>query len=154
ALLRVGLGISLISYCTSLYAKWFYFLASDREALLSRQLSEGVVGVQSSLIPSVGWLIALAADAGVGEHATLRALWLALLFAGVLLTAGLLTRTAAITAWFLQLCAASSMTLFAYGVDGLLTTGLFYLMLSPLPDCYSVDRHLWQHRAQRSEISG
>jgi hypothetical protein len=58
---------------------------------------------------------------------------------GLLLLLGLFCRQAAIIGWFLHLCAAESGGLFAYGADNFMTTGLFYLMLSPLPDRYSLD---------------
>jgi hypothetical protein len=72
-----------------------------------------------------------------------------LLCTGLLLLLGLFSRPAAIIAWFLHLCAAESGGLFAYGADNFMTTGLFYLMLSPLPDQYSLD-----HRLLKVELRG
>jgi hypothetical protein len=43
-------------------------------------------------------------------------------------------------AWFVHLCAAESGGFVSYGVDNFMTIGLFYLMLSPLPDRYSLDQ--------------
>jgi hypothetical protein len=54
----------------------------------------------------------------------------------------------AILVWLFHLCAAKSGTFLAYGVDSFMTIGLFYLMLSPLPDRYSID---WQFRGARSK---
>jgi hypothetical protein len=68
---------------------------------------------------------------------------------GFLLLLGLFCRPAAIIAWFLHLCAAESGGLFAYGADNFMTTGLFYLMLSPLPDRYSADQ--WMVKTQPKE---
>ena len=62
--------------------------------------------------------------------------WFVLL---VFLIVGLFSRTAAISTWFFHLCAVKSGGLWAYGMDNFTTIGLFYLMLSPLPDKCSVD---------------
>src|SRR2546429_354028 len=72
--------------------------------------------------------------------------WACLLCMGFLLLLGLFCRPAAIVAWFLHLCAAESGGLFAYGADNFMTTGLFYLMLSPLSDRYSADQ--WMVKTQ------
>jgi hypothetical protein len=41
-----------------------------------------------------------------------------------------------------------------YGVDNLTTIGLFYLMLSPLPDRYAVDSKLWNRPREKKEFHG
>ena len=48
---------------------------------------------------------------------------------------------------FFTSAATESGGLFAYGADNFMTTGLFYLMLSPLPDRYSLD-----HRVLKLEL--
>jgi len=48
-------------------------------------------------------------------------------------------RSAAIAAWFLHLSAIKSSALLSYGVDNFTSIGLFYLMLSPLPDHLALD---------------
>ena len=63
---------------------------------------------------------------------------------------GIFSRTSAILAWFLHLCAAKSGGFVSYGVDNFMTIGLFYLMLSPLPDRYALD---WQLRKSQPENS-
>jgi hypothetical protein len=66
----------------------------------------------------------------------------------------LFCRAAAVVAWFLQLSTAKSTALFGYGVDTLLTIGLFYLMLAPHPDRYSLDRRLWIRHGATPEALG
>ena len=80
--------------------------------------------------------------------------WVALLSAGCLLLFGLLSRPAAIVAWFVHLCAAESGGLLAYGADNFMTTALFYLMLSPLPDRYSFDNWVVKNKPKDPHILG
>ena len=42
----------------------------------------------------------------------------------------------------------------SYGVDNFMTIGLFYLMLSPLPDRYSLDWRLRKSRPKHSQLLG
>jgi hypothetical protein len=66
-----------------------------------------------------------------------------LLGSGLGVALGIFSRFAAVLAWFLHLCAARSGSFVSYGVDDFITIGLFYLMLSPLPDRFVFDR--WRH---------
>ena len=91
------------------------------------------------LIPRFGWLVAVGRNFNISEETVLSVTWVCLLSAGCFLLLGLLCRPAAILAWFVHLCAAESGGLLAYGADNFMTTALFYLMLSPLPDRYSFD---------------
>jgi hypothetical protein len=140
--LRIGLGLQVAVYSLFLRSDWHYLLATTSKALVSRKLGEAITSFDSPLIPKVGWLIALGGYADIGEDAVLSVTWACLLCMGTLLLLGLFSRPAAIIAWFLHLCAAESGGLFAYGADNFMTTGLFYLMLSPLPDRYSLDHRL------------
>jgi hypothetical protein len=70
------------------------------------------------------------------------------------LVLGLFSRPAAIIAWFLHLCAAQSGGLLAYGADNFMTMGLFYLMLSPLPDRYSLDHRLVKTKPKDPQLLG
>src|SRR5207247_6394781 len=101
-----------------------------------------ITSFDSRLIPKLGWLVALGGHIGIGEETVLSVAWACLLCAGCCLLLGLFCRPAAIIAWFLHLCAAESGGLLAYGADNFMTIGLFYLMLSPLPDRYSLDHRL------------
>ncbi|MBO0695889.1 MAG: HTTM domain-containing protein, partial [Verrucomicrobia bacterium] len=128
--------------------------ASTEEGLVSRKLGEAMTSFDSPLIPKLGWLVALGRYAHVGEDAVLSIAWASLLCAGILLLLGLFSRPAAIVAWFLHLCAAESGGLFAYGADNFMTTGLFYLMLSPLPDRYSIDYRLLKTGLKDPQLLG
>jgi len=77
-----------------------------------------------------------------------------LLLAGCFLIAGFFCRTAAIAAWFLYVCAAKSGNLFVYGVDHFTIAGLFYLMIAPHPDRYTLDRKIWNSPAKDPELHG
>jgi hypothetical protein len=140
--LRIGLGLQVVVYALFLKSDWHYLFSSTGKGLVSRQLGEAITAFDSPLIPKFGWLVALGGYAGIGEEAVLSIAWACLLCMGLLLLLGLFCRPAAIIAWFLHLCAAESGGLFAYGADNFMTTGLFYLMLSPLPDRFSFD-HWW-----------
>ena len=153
ALLRLGMGLEIIFYCLSIGSDWAYLLA-ERGGLISRNLSEAILSLESPLIPRLGWLVATGAQFGIGEGAMLSAIWICLLCAGCLLLAGLFARPAAIVAWFLHLAAAKSSGLTSYGVDNFITIGLFYLMLSPLPDRYALDAHLFGERSQSRQLLG
>jgi hypothetical protein len=85
----------------------------------------------------------LATRTGLSESTALSIAWWGMLFAGGCLVAGIFSRASAILAWFVHLCAAESGGFISYGVDNFMTIGLFYLMLSPLPDRYSLDQ-LWR----------
>jgi hypothetical protein len=142
-ILRIGLGLQVILYAWSLRNDWTLLFAENGNALISRDLTEAVVSVETSFAPRLGWLIAVGERVGVSEQVTLSSAWICLFAAGCFLLFGLLSRPAAITAWFLHLSAVKSAALFSYGVDTFTTIGLFYLLLSPLPDSYSLDQRLW-----------
>src|SRR6058998_1715758 len=142
AVFRVGLGLQVVVYALFLRSDWHYLFASTGKGLVSRKLGEAITSFDSPLIPKLSWLVALGGYAHIGEDAVLSIAWACLLCMGVLLLLGLFSRQAAIIAWFLHLCAAESGGLFAYGADNFMTTGLFYLMLSPLPDRYLLDHWL------------
>jgi uncharacterized membrane protein YphA (DoxX/SURF4 family) len=140
AILRLGLALQIILYVLSLRNDWRYLLAGGAEALASRDLSEKILSLESPLIPRLGWLVALGSRFGLPEATMLTITWACLLLAGLGLLIGLFSRFSAIVAWFIHLCAAKSGGVLSYGVDNFMTIGLFYLMLSPLPDRYSLDQ--------------
>jgi uncharacterized membrane protein YphA (DoxX/SURF4 family) len=154
SILRVGLGVQIILYCLSLWNDWVYLLAPTGGGLISRNLAEGVLGVESIVIPRVSWLAAVGGRLGLENDTVLWLVWGLLLLSGILLCIGLFSRAAAIAAWFLHLCAVKSGDLLVYGVDNFVTVGLFYLMLAPLPDRASLDFRICQPRAQNSELLG
>jgi vitamin K-dependent gamma-carboxylase-like protein len=154
AVLRIGLGVQVAVYALFLSGDWHYLFATTGKGLVSRQLGEAITSFDSPLIPKLGWLVALGGYVQIGEDSVLSIAWACLLCMGLLLLLGLFSRPAAIIAWFLHLCAAESGGLFAYGADNFMTTGLFYLMLSPLPDRYSLDHRLLKVELRAPELLG
>jgi uncharacterized membrane protein YphA (DoxX/SURF4 family) len=134
AILRVGLGVEVMLYSLSLRNDWIYLLSGT-----IRRLAEALLSLDSHFIPRLGWFATLAAQAGVDENRLLFAVWTSLLVSGCGLLIGFVSRVSAIVAWFLHLGAAKSGGFVSYGMDNFMTIGLFYLMLSPLPDRFSLD---------------
>ena len=141
--LRIGLGLAIAVYSISLWRDWSYLFGSSSDGLNSRELGEDILSLDSALLPRLGWFIALGARAGLDEVISLRAVLGLLLASGILLLCGLFSRPAAIIAWLLHLAAQCSGAFTSYGVDHFITNGLFYLMLCPMPDCYSLDVRLF-----------
>jgi hypothetical protein len=137
--LRIGLGAQVIVYALFLRSDWHNLFASAGKGFVGREVGEAIASFDSSLIPKLSWLVALGRNLNMSEETVLTVAWVCLLSAGCFLLLGLWCRPAAIVAWFVHLCAAESGGLLAYGADNLMTTALFYLMLSPLPDHYSFD---------------
>jgi Vitamin K-dependent gamma-carboxylase len=77
-----------------------------------------------------------------------------LVVAGCGLLVGVACRFSAIVAWFFHLCAAKSGGFVSYGMDNFMTIGLFYLMLSPLPEQFSLDWRLRNLRPKHSQLVG
>jgi hypothetical protein len=154
AVLRLGLGLQTTFYSLSLRNDWNYLFAGTGQGSMGRDLAEALLSVESHFAPRLGWLVALGAHVGLGEETVLSAAWICLLAAGCGLVAGLLCRCSAILAWLLHLCAAKSGGFVSYGVDNFMTIGLFYLMLSPLPDRYSLDWRLRKSRPKDPQVLG
>ena len=149
AILRVGLGFQVTFYSLSLRNDWNYLLSGT-----ASKLAEALVSLESHFIPRLGWPLALAAQVGLPEETVIFLAWVCLLTAGCGLLVGFASRVSAILAWFFQLCAAKSGGFVSYGVDNFMTIGLFYLMLSPLPDRYSVDWRLRKSRSRDPQLLG
>lgn len=154
SILRVGLGVQIILYCLSLRSDWTYLLAPTGSGLISPDLAEGVLKAESIVIPRISWLVAVGERLGLENETVLWIVWGLLLLGGALLCLGLSCRLAAFGTWFLHLCAVKSGDLLGYGVDNFVTIGLFYLMLSPLPDKASLDWKMRKLRAQHSDLLG
>lgn len=151
---RIGLGLQVTLYALFLRSDWHNLFASGGRGLVGRELGEAISSFDSALIPKLGWLITAGRNLNMSEEAVLTVAWVALLSAGCLLLLGLLSRPAAIVAWFVHLCVAESGGLLAYGADNFMTTALFYLMLSPLPDRYSFDHWVTKTKPKNSQALG
>ncbi len=151
---RIGLGLQVTLYALFLRSDWHYLFASSGKGLIGREVGEAITSFESPLIPKFGWLIAVGRNLNMSEESVLTVAWVALLSAGCLLLLGLFSRPAAIIAWFVHLCAAESGGLLAYGADNFMTTALFYLMLSPLPDRYSFDHWVAKPKPNNPQALG
>jgi len=152
AVLRLGLGLQVIFYTLSLQTDWSYFLTATGNGLIGRRLGEAILSLESPIVPRFGWLVTLGTYFGLREETVLSIACICLFGAGCFLLIGLLSRSAAILAWLLHLCATTSAGMLSYGVDNFMTIGLFYLILSPLPDRYSFD-HRWRKRPLKNRQS-
>jgi hypothetical protein len=139
ACLRVGLGLQVIFYALSLRGDWKDMFGPNANGLVGREIAEAILSTDSVLAPRITWLTTVGSQAGLSEEAVLSLAWWLLLIAGGFLLIGLFSRGAAIAAWFIHLCAVGSGELLLYGADSFTSTGLFYLMLAPLPDTYTLD---------------
>jgi hypothetical protein len=148
-ILRVGLGLQVTLYSLSLRNDWAYLFSGT-----TRKVAEALLSLEGHVIPRFGWFVALAARLGVREETVLFVAWLGLFASGCVLLVGISSRVSAIGAWFLHLCAAKSGGFVSYGMDNFLTIGLFYLMLSPLPDQLSLDWRLRDLRPKNPELLG
>jgi hypothetical protein len=154
AVLRIGMGLQVLVYALFLRSDWHRLFSGTGKGLVSRELGEAIASFDSPLIPKLGWLVFLGRYIGIGEETALSVAWACLFCMGCCLLLGLFCRPAAIIAWFLHLCASESGGLLAYGADNLMTMALFYLMLSPLPDRYSLDRRLVKTKSRSPALLG
>jgi Vitamin K-dependent gamma-carboxylase len=149
AVLRVGLGLEVTLHSFSLRNDWISLLSGP-----ARKVAEALLSLESHFVPRLGWAISAGTDVGLDEATVLRVAWICLLLAGCGLVIGLASRLSAIAAWFLHLCAAKSGGFVSYGMDNFMTIGLFYLMLSPLPDRLSLDWRLRDLRPKDPQFLG
>jgi hypothetical protein len=149
AILRVGLGLEVALYSFSLRNDWAYLLSGTL-----RRVAEALLSLESHFIPRLGWAINLGAHVGLHEATVMLVAWICLLLAGCDLVIGFACRLSAILAWFFHLCAAKSGGFVSYGMDNFMTIGLFYLMLSPLPDRFSLDWRLRDLRPKDPQLLG
>jgi len=154
ALLRLGLGLQVTIYALSLWSDWIAVFTANSASFIDRELTEALLSLNSPFIPRFGWFVALGAQVGLGEATTHRLLLVLFLGSGLCLLGGFVSRPAAIIAWLVHLAARSSGGFIAYGVDNFMTIGLFYLMLCPLPDPYSLDYRLGRKRTHDPHLVG
>ena len=146
ACLRIGTGLQVVFYTLSLRGDWMDVFALNANGLVNREIAEAITASDNSLAPRISWLTDVAAQLGITESTALWVTWWLLLAAGVFIVIGFFSRSAAIIAWFLHLCAVGSGELLLYGADIFTTIALFYLMVAPLPDSWTIDA-LW-HRVK------
>ncbi len=154
SILRVGLGFVVLCYAVSFANDWNFLFGTGGSALVTRDFSEALLSLQSRLVPRLGWLIDAGQRLGLKEQVVLRLIWLCLFGSGLAVVLGIFSRFAAVLAWFLHLCVARSGAFVSYGVDDFITIGLFYLMLSPLPDRLTFDRWLRASKPQNLPTLG
>ena len=151
-ILRLGLGLQITLYSLTLRNDWNDLLGGA--GVSSRNVAEALLSVESHFVPRLGWFVALGEQLGLREETVLAVAWICLVVVGCSLLLGLACRLSAILAWFLHLCAAESGGFASYGVDNFMTIGLFYLMLSPLPDRCSLDWRLRKSRSRNPQLLG
>ena len=152
--LRTGLGLQVLFYALSLRADWIELLTQENHGLIRRDLTEAMLSAESPLIPRVGWMVEIGRWLHLSEQAVLWLLWGILIFAALLLVLGLFCRAASIVTWILFLCTAKSTELLSYGVDNFTIIGLFYLIIAPLPDAWSMDARLRDRRLRSASLQG
>lgn len=141
-MLRVGLALQIFLYCLSLRKDWNQLFAGEGRGLISRDLTEAIMSAETVFSPKVGWIVTVGNHLGLDQYLTLWFVWWCLLCGALCLLVGVLCRSAAVLVWFLHLCTTNSAALFTYGVDNFTSIGLFYLMLAPLPDQWSLDARI------------
>ena len=154
AVFRIGMGLQVVVYALFLKSDWHSLFSTTGKGVVSRELGEAMASFDSPLIPKLGWIVAFGQHVGLEEETVLSIAWACLFCMGCCLLLGLFCRPAAIIAWFLHVCAAESGGLLAYGADNFMTIALFYLMLSPLPDRYSLDRQLVKTQLKDPQLLG
>ncbi len=152
--LRIGLGIQVLLYVLFLRQDWDLVFGGLNSGLLGHEVGDAMTAAQSPFIPRLAWIISLSAKAGLNEGAALALIWWSLLVMGGLVLLGLFCRPAAIATWFLQLACARSAGLLSYGADNLTTIGLFYLMIAPFPDPWSLDRWRFHRNTRDARLLG
>ena len=151
-ILRLGLGLQIILYCLSIKADWQHLFATH--GWIGSDLAEAIARAQAPLAPRLGWLLNIANWLGIDEEPTLAAIWVCLLLSAICLAIGFFCRSAAIIGWFLHLCAVSSKGVLTYGMDNFTSIGLFYLVLAPFPDRYSLDFKVWKPPVKDPHLHG
>src|SRR5262249_40954895 len=135
--------------CLSLRSDWLQLFAGEGGGLISRDLTEVLVTAENVFTPRLGWIVAVGNYFGLDQYPILWFVWWCLFCGALCLLAGIFCRPAALLVWFLHLCTTNSATLFSYGVDNFASIGLFYLMLAPLPDQWSLDARI-RHSTQKN----
>ena len=142
SILRIGVGLQVTLYTISSRADWNELFAKAGWGLVNRELTEAVLDVQSPFAPRLGWLISIGARLGLAETTLLWAVWGCLLFAGCCSDRWSLLPPSGPNCLVSPPLYVNSEELLSYGMDNFTTIGLFYLMLSALPDRFSLDSRM------------
>jgi hypothetical protein len=134
AALRVSLSLVLLGQAWLLRTEVMELFAHD--GIVQGDLSRYLGG---SGAPRASWLVDSLAPWGVSESACLYALCGLYVASLVGLGLGLFTRCAAVMAWFLHWTLIRSAGTTSYGADTYAHIFLFYLMLVPAGDAWSLD---------------
>jgi hypothetical protein len=153
-LLRIGLALQILLNCISLRGDWIQLFASEGRGLISSDLTEAIVSAESVFTPKLGWILAVGNYLGLDQSPILWFVWWCLVGGALCLLVGALSRSAAVVVWFLHLCTTNSAALFSYGVDNFTSIGLFYLMLAPLPDQWTLDARLRHATPKDHRVQG
>ncbi|MCX6129891.1 MAG: DCC1-like thiol-disulfide oxidoreductase family protein, partial [Proteobacteria bacterium] len=137
AALRIGLSILLIIQAFVLRNWIFDFLASD--GLVQAPLSQDLWTANIPNIPNISWLTQWISPSFLTEEKAI--LLICSLYAGslFLLGLGLFTRVSSILTWLLHWSITNTAFSTHYGFDIYAHIFLFYLMLVPCGDCWSLD---------------
>jgi hypothetical protein len=154
SLLRIGLALQILFYCLSLRSDWIQLFAGEGRGLISRDLTEAIVSAENVFNPRLGWIVTVGNYLGLDQYPTLWFVWWCLVCGSLCLLAGILGRSTAVLVWFLHLCTTNSAALFSYGVDNFTSIGLFYLMLAPLPDRWSLDARIRRATPEDNRVQG
>lgn len=152
--LRIGLGLQVLLYTTSLRADWLALFTRENEGVIRRDLTEAMLSAESPLIPRIGWLVDAGALVGLSESIALWIVCGLLMLAALFLCAGLFSRSASVVTWILYVCTAKTAEVWSYGVDNFTTIGLFYLTIAPLPDAWSLDARWRGKRLRNARLYG
>lgn len=153
-LLRIGLALQILLDCLSLRSDWAQLFAGEGRGLISRDLTEAIVSVKNVFTPKLGWIVAVGNYLGLDQYFILWLVWWCLVCGALCLLAGILCRSAAVLVWFLHLCTTNSAAVFSYGVDNFTSIGLFYLMLAPFPDQWSLDAQIRHATPKGHRVQG
>ena len=134
AALRVGLALVLLGQAWLLRGEVLDLLAHD--GIVQGELARYLSG---SGAPRAGWLVDHLGPLGVSESACLHSIAGLYVASLVGLGLGLFTRVSAVMAWFLHWTLISTAGATSYGADTYAHIFLFYLMLAPAGDAWSLD---------------
>src|SRR5207249_3863448 len=72
AVLRVGFGFQVVFYSLSLRNDWNYLLSGTASGLVTRNLAEALLSLESRFVPRLEWLVALGAHVGLHDETVVR----------------------------------------------------------------------------------